>query len=104
MTTDNQSRPPLPEPVMVALFEGNAMQGAEIRLLSSSYEPGCAQYTYDQMLKYGDARAAHARKVAIHETVCKAVGIIQENAEGCSRITESILLSQADAIKELLND
>jgi hypothetical protein len=45
-----------------------------------------------------------SRELAIYETVYKAVGIIQENAEGCSLITESILLSQADAIKELLND
>jgi hypothetical protein len=45
-----------------------------------------------------------SREVAIYETVGKAVGIIHENAKGCSRMTESILLSQADAIKELLND
>ena len=73
MSADNQSLPPLPEPVMVALFVGTAMQGSEIRLLSSSYEPGCAQYTYDQMRKYGDARAAHARKQALEDAqeACK---------------------------------
>lgn len=48
MIPDNQSLPPLPEP---------------------SYGFQADAYTSNQMLKYGDARAAHARKVALDQVL-----------------------------------
>jgi len=56
--SQNDNLPPLPVAVTHALFAGNSMQGSEIRPLSDSFEPGCAQYTAAQMQAY--ARAAIA--------------------------------------------
>ena len=50
---------PLPEPVGCALIEGP--QGAEYRMVSSSYEPNYAMYSPHQMLAYGKACADAAR-------------------------------------------
>jgi hypothetical protein len=44
--------PELPAPVTHALIQGAAMQGSEYRRLADSYEPGCAQYSADQMRAY----------------------------------------------------
>ena len=48
--------PPTPKPVRFAVFEGVAMQGSEIRRLAdNSYEPGCAEYSHEQMQAYAIA-------------------------------------------------
>lgn len=60
MTADNQSLPPLPESLV--MVEASCDEYGPRKLFASD-----DYYTVEQMQAYGDARAAHARKVALEE-------------------------------------
>ena len=89
MDVINEPQPPrlpeLPEAAPFALFESRAGQGGEIRAISRTFEPGCAQFTARQLEEY--AREAVYFERMRCANICRGVNNYDNpmTAQDCAR-------------------